>query len=120
MPTAKVALRMALRQVAGVPAKLRFMQRAQVMTVLRAHRADIERFGVRSLALFGSTARDEATAESDVDILVEFAGPATFDNCMGLKLYLDDVLGVPVDLVTRRALHPKLALRVLGDAIRVA
>ncbi|MBI2939097.1 MAG: metallopeptidase family protein, partial [Chloroflexi bacterium] len=55
-------------------------------------------FGVKSLALFGSVARDEAGPESDVDVLVEFDGPPTFDQYIGLKLYLEDLLGAHVDL----------------------
>ena len=53
------------------------MQREQILALLAKHRADLERYGVRSLALFGSVARDEAEAKSDIDMLVEFEGPAT-------------------------------------------
>ena len=70
------------------------------------------RFGVRDLSVFGSVARDEATAASDIDLLVDFEGPATFDGFMGLKLFLEDTLGVKVDLVTRAALKPRLKSRI--------
>ena len=78
------------------------------------------RFGVAAISLFGSVARDEATDQSDLDVLVDFAGPATFANFMGLKLYLEDSLGVRVDLVTRRALRPRMRDRIESEALRVA
>jgi predicted nucleotidyltransferase len=77
-------------------------------------------FNVRSLSIFGSVARDEARPESDVDVLVDFAGPATFDDFMGLKLSLEDLLGVRIDLVTRSGLRPRLRAMVEREAIRVA
>ena len=78
------------------------------------------RFGVRDLAVFGSVARGEASDASDLDVLVDFAGPATFDGYMGLKLFLEDSLGVKVDLVTRAALKPRLRERIESEARRVA
>jgi len=79
-----------------------------------------ERFAVRSLALFGSAARGEATEASDVDLLVEFDGPPTFDRYMDLKFYLEDLLGRRVDLVTPDALKTRMRPIVEKEAIRVA
>jgi len=79
-----------------------------------------QRFGVRALSVFGSVARGEASETSDLDILVDFTGPATFDGFMGLKLFLEDSLGVKVDLVTRAALKPGLRARIEAEARRVA
>jgi uncharacterized protein len=79
-----------------------------------------ERFGVRELAVFGSVARGEATAASDLDVLVDFDGPATFDRFMGLKVFLEDTFGRKVDLVTRPALKPRIRDRILAEARRVA
>jgi uncharacterized protein len=78
------------------------------------------RFGVRELAVFGSVARGNASDASDVDVLVDFVGTATFDGFMGLKLFLEDGLGVKVDLVTRAALKPRLRARIEAEARRVA
>lgn len=72
------------------------------------------------MKLFGSVARDEAGAQSDVDVLVRFVGPATFDRYMGLKQLLEDLLGRRVDLVAERALRPELRPRVERVAVRVA
>jgi predicted nucleotidyltransferase len=79
-----------------------------------------QRFGVRALSVFGSVARDEAKEASDVDILVDFEGPATLLGFMGLKLYLEERLGARVDLVTRPALKPVIKQRIEAEAIRVA
>ena len=77
------------------------------------------RFGITRLALFGSTARDQARADSDVDVLVAFDGPATSKRYFGVQFYLEDLLGVPVDLVSEKALRPELRRYVEQDQIDV-
>ena len=96
------------------------MTRQEVIDILSQHSKTIKRFGVRSLFLFGSVARDDAADTSDVDILVEFEGPTTFDAYMDLKFFLEDRLRSRVDLVTRRALKPYAKASVERDFIRVA
>ncbi len=96
------------------------MKRAEVLQLLKQHQREWKRFGVKSLAVFGSVARDEADAESDVDILVEFEGPVTFDRYMDLKMFLEDLLGRPVDLATVRLLKPRVRARVLEEAVYVS
>lgn len=96
------------------------MKREQVERLLTEHRQDLAQFGVKSLALFGSVVRGEDRPDSDVDILVEFEGVATFDRYMGLRFFLEDLLGVPVDLVTRKALKPRLRPYVEREAQYVA
>jgi predicted nucleotidyltransferase len=76
-------------------------------------------FGVRKLALFGSTARDTAAPTSDVDVLVTFDGPATAQRYFGVQFYLEDLLGCPVDLITEKALRPELRASVERDLIHV-
>jgi len=96
------------------------MKRDEILKTLRAHRDELrKRFGVKSLAVFGSVARGEAGPDSDVDILVEFEGRATFDRYMGLKFFLEDLLGRRVDLVTRKALKPRMRPYVEREAIYV-
>ena len=96
------------------------MRRDEALAVLRAHQTDLERFGIKSLALFGSVARDEAGPESDLDLLLEFEGAATYDRYMGLKLYLEDLLGSRVDLVMRKALKARMLPSVEREAVHVA
>jgi hypothetical protein len=96
------------------------MTRSETLKLLKEHKAVLaERFGVTRLALFGSTARDEATVASDVDILVAFDGPATASRYFGVQFYLEDLLGRPVDLVTDKALRERLRPFVERDAIAV-
>jgi predicted nucleotidyltransferase len=97
------------------------MDRDTVLQLLAQHRPVLaQRFGVTKLALFGSVARGCARPESDVDVLVDFAGPATPDAYFGVQFYLEDLLGRPVDLVTERALRPRFKPYVERDAIPIA
>lgn len=72
---------------------------------------------VRSLALFGSAARGETGAGSDVDLLVEFDRPVGLLHFARTARHLEDVLGAPVDLVLRRAVLPELRDDILRDAV---
>ncbi|MDE0633185.1 MAG: nucleotidyltransferase family protein [Caldilineaceae bacterium] len=96
------------------------MTRDEVLTLLRAHKATLsQRFGVTELALFGSFARDQNAGESDVDILVRFDRPATSDTYFGTQFYIEDLLGLQVDLVTDKALRVELRPYVEREAVRV-
>jgi predicted nucleotidyltransferase len=96
------------------------MKRAEVLQLLSGHRAILaERFGVERLALFGSTARDTARNDSDVDILVAFDGPATSQRYFGVQFYLEDLLGCNVDLVTEKALRNELRPIIEKEAVSV-
>jgi predicted nucleotidyltransferase len=96
------------------------MGRDDVLSVLSAHRSDLDGFGVQSLRLFGSVAREEASADSDVDLLVSFQGKPTFSSFMKLRIFLEDLLGAKVDLVTESGLRDAVRPYVEKDAIRVA
>jgi predicted nucleotidyltransferase len=96
------------------------MKRDEVLKLLKSHKAKLaSRFGVTELALFGSMARDTAGGDSDVDILVNFDGPATSKRYFGAQFYLEDLLGCPVDLVTEKALRPELRPYIQHEAIHV-
>ncbi len=90
-----------------------------ILALLRERIDTIHSYGVSSLALFGSAARNETTETSDLDFLVEFEGTATFDRYMDLKFFLEDLFNKPVDLVTRRSLKPEIRAAVLKEAIDV-
>lgn len=97
------------------------VRRDTVIAVIRAHLPEIrQRFGVRDLSVFGSVARDESTGTSDVDVLIEFDGPTTFDGYFGLKERLEEVLGTRVDLATPAMLKPRLKVEVEREGVRVA
>jgi len=95
-------------------------QREHVLTVISEHAEAIRALGVSRLFLFGSTARGEDRPDSDVDVLVQFDGPATFDGYMDLKFLLEDSLGRRVDLVTTTGLREEVRETVLAEALLVA
>ena len=109
-----------MHPASGNSDKVTVMKRDEALRLLRAHKAElVERFGIEDLALFGSTSRDTAGPESDIDILVAFDGPANSKRYFGVQFYLEDLLGVPVDLVTEKALRPELRAYVEREAVRV-
>ena len=96
------------------------MSRDEVLQQLRSHKnVLVEQFGITALALFGSTARDEAQDNSDIDLLVRFDGPATSRRYFGVQFYIEDLLGQSVDLVTDKALRPELRRYVEAEAVDV-
>lgn len=96
------------------------MSKDEVLKLLLQHKPElVRRFGVTDLVLFGSTARDSTSSDSDVDVLVSFDGPATSRRYFGVQFYLEDLLGRPIDLVTDRALRPQLRPYIEADAIHV-
>ena len=92
----------------------------EIIEQIRRQRAQLDALGVKSLGLFGSVARGETRADSDVDLLVAFDGPATFDRYMDLKLFLEELLGRRVDLVTERGLRKAVRPTIERDLHRVA
>ena len=80
----------------------------------------MKKFGIHSLSIFGSVARDQAHKNSDVDILVDFEKPVGLFEYARLKMYLEEVLERPVDLVTPEALRQELREDILREAIRAA
>ncbi len=90
-----------------------------VLKIIAQHRQEIQNFGVRYLGLFGSVACDRATANSDLDFLVEFEETTTFDSYMDLKFFLEDLFNKPVDLVTKSSLKQEISKEILAQAIDV-
>lgn len=96
------------------------MKQDVVLQILRQKNAELKKkFGVKSLSLFGSVARNEATSDSDVDLLVEFSRPVGYFGLFALQDYLEKLLGCPVDLGTPNSLKPYMRERVMGEAIHV-
>ena len=97
------------------------MRREEALGILAAHRRELrERFGVKSLRLFGSVARDEASEQSDVDVVVDFDMTPSLFGFLRLKGYLRDLLGTKVDLVTETGLRERARPFVEKDAVNVA
>ena len=96
------------------------MIKQKVLDLLKENQDKIKEFKVQKMFLFGSVARDQETALSDVDILIKFTIPPTYDMYMDLKFFLEDLFDRKVDLVTEDALRPEMKPYVERDVIRVA
>lgn len=91
-----------------------------LVAFLAAHLPELQHHGVSGLWVFGSAARGELRADSDIDLLVEFGRPVSLFEFARLRRHLQELLGRPVDLVTREALKPHLRERILREAVRAA
>jgi len=97
------------------------MNKEEMLQIIAAHMDEIRlRFKVKHLSVFGSVARDEATADSDIDILVEYTEVPGIFRFLQLKDYLEEITGVPVDLVTEKGLKHQLRASIMAEVIRVA
>lgn len=97
------------------------MRRDEVLRILQQNRETLaQQFGVQSLRLFGSVARDQARSTSDVDLMVEFSRPTGYFGLVRLQLFLEQLLGRAVDLGTPGSLRPAMRRRIDQEAIRVA
>lgn len=77
--------------------------------------------GATSLYVFGSVAQDDARADSDLDLFIDYDQDGTFNafDLVGIKQYLEEKLGVEVDVTTRDGLHPMLRTDIEKSAVRV-
>ncbi len=96
------------------------MQRDEALALLGAHRKELDGFGVKSIAIFGSVARNQARPDSDVDVLVEFGIPVGFFELIRLERHLADLFGRRVDLTTPGGLKRQLRDRILREAVYAA
>ncbi len=89
-----------------------------IQALIKQHRNEIRQmFKAEIIGIFGSYARGEEKAGSDVDILVNFVNGATLFDLVGLGDYLEEMLGIPVDVVSVRALHPMMRDDVLRELV---
>ena len=97
------------------------MNRNTAIAKLRSCAEAVKQRGATSLYLFGSAARDEARTESDLDLFVDYDPKKKFSlfDLMGIKLHLEEELGVEIDITTRDSLHPMLRSDIEKSAIRV-
>jgi predicted nucleotidyltransferase len=96
------------------------MRRDEAIHRLKKRRADLERLGVEHLYLFGSTARDEAGPESDVDLFFDHPeGSLGLFQLLEIKQAAADILDHKADVMSRRSLHPVLKARIEASALQV-
>lgn len=94
------------------------MNKQQVLEIIKTNQNRLNDFAVKELFLFGSVARGEETANSDVDFLVNFTRPVGLFTLLGLKAYLEELLDCSVDIGTPDSLRPHLRETVLKEVIR--
>jgi uncharacterized protein len=97
------------------------MTRSEAISQLMKHADAIKAMGATSLYLFGSTARDEAKPESDLDLFIDYDPESQFSllDLAGIKVFLDEELGIETDVTTRGGLHPMLKKKIERSAIRI-
>ena len=96
---------------------------SEIKEILRKHKKILkEKYRVKSIAIFGSYARGEQTEESDIDIMVEFDenNYPSFSEYLELIEYLEKILGLKVDLITKKSIHnPYVKKSIEEDLIYV-
>jgi predicted nucleotidyltransferase len=96
------------------------MKRDEAINRLQQHEADLKRLGVEHLYLFGSTVRDEASEDSDVDLFFDYEkGKLGLYELMDVKDYAARILGRKTDIMTRDSLHKMLRPAIEAAAVRV-
>ena len=90
----------------------------EIKLLINEHQKEIrQEYKAEIVGIFGSYARGEEKPGSDVDVLVNFDTGATLFDLVGLGDYLEDLLGLPVDVVSKRALHPRMQDDVLKEMV---
>ncbi|MBE3065407.1 MAG: nucleotidyltransferase domain-containing protein [Spirochaetes bacterium] len=93
------------------------LTRIDILEALRRHRPNLERFSVKTIALFGSYAKDAQTDSSDLDFVVEFSKP-TYDNFTSLEQFLEQLFGRRVDILTPAGVESIRVPRISEDIKR--
>ncbi|MGI0482436.1 nucleotidyltransferase family protein [Geminocystis sp. CENA526] len=99
--------------------KEQILNKEKVIEVIKAQKNLFNKYQIKTLALFGSTARNEAKENSDLDFLVEFNKPPTLSMYMNLKFYLEELFNKPVDLVTIKSIKAIIKESILAEAVYV-
>lgn len=88
----------------------------EIRETIKLHKEDLkEEYGVKEIGIFGSYVRGEQKAISDVDILIELERPIGFVKFLKLEKRISDLIGVKVDLVTKKALKPYIGQRIFQE-----
>jgi len=92
----------------------------RIKEILKKHEEELkEKYGIKEIGIFGSYLRGEAKEESDLDILVEFEKPIGFFKFLELEEYLSNLIGIKVDLVSKKALKPHIGKYILKEVVIV-
>ena len=92
----------------------------EIKAILKKHEKELkEKYGIKEIGIFGSYLRGEAKEESDLDILVEFEKTIGFFKFLELEEYLSNLIGIKVDLVSKKALKPHIGKYILKEVVIV-
>ncbi len=92
----------------------------KIKTLIKGHKQELEReFNLKQIGVFGSCVRNEQNKKSDIDILVEFKEPIGLFKFMDLEEYLKNLLGIKIDLVSKKALKPYIGKHILREVIYI-
>ena len=97
------------------------MNRLLAITELKKHADAVKSMGATALYLFGSTARNEATVSSDLDLFIDYDPTKNFSllDLVSIKQFLEAELAIDVDVTTRTSLHPLLRVDIEQSAVQV-
>ncbi|MHA1407971.1 MAG: nucleotidyltransferase family protein [Candidatus Heimdallarchaeaceae archaeon] len=91
---------------------------SEVLDLIEQNMDKISSYGIKSIGVFGSFAKNKQCSSSDLDILVEFKeGMKNFENYMGLRFFLEDLFQKKVDLVIKESIKPQLRKYILGSVV---
>jgi predicted nucleotidyltransferase len=103
--------------MAGTAAPTRAVRLAELRSHAEQIRAIASRYGIDNVRVFGSVARDTATADSDLDLLVDVEPGRGYFDLAGFALDVEDLLGVFTQVATPNGLKPRMRARILADAV---
>jgi predicted nucleotidyltransferase len=109
-----------MQETNTIKTKKMYLDIDQIKLLILQRKEEIKKeFKAEIIGIFGSYARGEEKEKSDIDFLVRFGEGATFLNLVGLGYYLEDLFGIPVDIVSERAIHPMMKENILKELISV-
>ena len=98
---------------------MEILSKEKILSTIREHRSELNKFGVKRLGIFGSFAHGTPHTTSDLDFVVEFERK-TFDAYMGLKQYLEELFERRVDLVLPNTIKSRLRSKILSEIVDAA
>ncbi len=92
----------------------------EIQHIIKAHKEDIQkRYHVKEIGIFGSYVREENKADSDIDLLVEFSEPISLFEFIDLEEYIQNLIGIKVDLVSKKGLKPGIGRYILNEVVLI-
>jgi len=115
-----MSVRVAGKRVSGSETGDGMKSLNEINKIIKEHKPELEKkFNVEEIGVFGSYVKGEQKKRSDLDILVEFREPVGLFGFMDLEEYLNNLLGIKVDLVTRKALKPRIGEHILREVVYI-